>query len=174
MSSTSFRTPIPSYLPSTIRHLNIHNSQRISFFSFAPSVGVILDRDIEGNLSGSKWVTMDNFHISDGMMKDGHFSFQTQLPKLKSDSLSLNLVGSASINDWTLSLKVVQFSVKCPLTPPWYSHLSLISYLFGYGGFLGLAGITEILQFQTSMGSNSSQDIGSVWYTLIFFLFLLW
>ena len=38
---------------------------------------VILGQDIEGNLSGSKGVTMDNFHISGGMMKDGHFSSQT-------------------------------------------------------------------------------------------------
>ena len=27
------------------------------------------------------------FYISEGMVKDGHFSFQTQLPKLKSESL---------------------------------------------------------------------------------------
>ena len=40
-----------------------------------PVLRVILGRDIEGNLSGLKRVTMDNFHISDGMMKDGHFSF---------------------------------------------------------------------------------------------------
>ena len=31
--------------------------------------------------------TINNFYINDGMMKDGHFSFQAQLPKLKSNSL---------------------------------------------------------------------------------------
>ena len=31
-----------------------------------------------------------------------------------------------------------------PLTPSWYSHLALISYPFGYGGLLGLTGMTEI------------------------------
>ena len=46
-------------------------------------------------------------------------------------------------------------SVECPLTPPWYSHLALISYPFGYGGLLGLTGMTEIPWFWTSMGSNS-------------------
>ena len=33
---------------------------------------------------------------------------------------------------------------EMPPTPPWYSHLALTSYLFGYGGLLGLAGMTEI------------------------------
>ena len=43
-----------------------------------PMWRVVLDRDIEGNLSGSKGVTMDNFfYISERMMKDGHFSSQT-------------------------------------------------------------------------------------------------
>ena len=67
---------------------------------------------------------------------------------------------------------VVSF-VECPLTPLWYSHLALISYPFGYGGLLGLARMIEIPWFWTSIGSNSSQDIGSVWYTLVLFLFLL-
>ena len=56
-----------------------------------------------------------------------------------------DLIESVLIKDWTLSLKVVQSSVECPLTPPWYSHLALISYPLGYGGLLGLARITEIL-----------------------------
>ena len=32
-------------------------------------------------------MTIDNFHISDGVMKYGHFSSQTWLSKLKSNSL---------------------------------------------------------------------------------------
>ena len=35
------------------------------------------DRDIERNLLDSKEVTMDNFFISERMMKDDRFSFQT-------------------------------------------------------------------------------------------------
>ena len=31
-----------------------------------------------------------------------------------------------------------------PQTPPWFSHLALTSYLFRYGGLLGLARMTEI------------------------------
>ena len=48
---------------------------------------MILGQGREGNLSGSKGVTIDNFHISDGVMKDGHFSSKTWLSKLKSNSL---------------------------------------------------------------------------------------
>ena len=50
-------------------------------------MGVILGRIIERKIIRLKRVTMDNFSISEGMVKDGHFSFQTQLPKLKSNSL---------------------------------------------------------------------------------------
>ena len=61
--------------------------ERRFLFAFAPNVGVILGWDIEGNLSSSKGVTIDNFHISDGVMKYGHLSSQTWLSKLKSNSL---------------------------------------------------------------------------------------
>ena len=52
------------HLPSSIRHL-IAYSARGDFFSLLPPMWrVILGRDIEENLSGSKRVTMDNFSIS--------------------------------------------------------------------------------------------------------------
>ena len=67
---------------------------------------------------------------------------------------SLNLAGSALIKAWTLSLSGVQFSVECPWTSPWYSHLALRSYHSGYGGFLGLAGTMGILYFWTNIRSS--------------------
>ena len=54
VSSTSFRTPISSHLPLITRYLNIHNSQRISFFVFAPNVRVIFGRGIEGNYQAQR------------------------------------------------------------------------------------------------------------------------
>ena len=50
-------------------------------------MGVILGRVIEENYQaqwGDYWII---FYISEGMVKDGHFSFQKKLPKLKSTSL---------------------------------------------------------------------------------------
>ena len=53
---------------------------------------MILGRGRKGNLSGLKRVTIDNFDISDGVMKDGHFSSQTWLSKLKSNSLQKKMI----------------------------------------------------------------------------------
>ena len=66
-----------SYLPSSIRHLIVYNPLEKSFFVFAPSVGVILGRVIERNYQAQRGDYRIIFYISEGMMKDGHFSFQT-------------------------------------------------------------------------------------------------
>ena len=50
-------------------------------------MGVILGRVIEGNYQAQMGDYRIIFYISEGMVKDDHFSFQTQLPKLKSNSL---------------------------------------------------------------------------------------
>ena len=74
VSLTSFGSLFSSHLPSSIRHL-VAYSPLENIFCLCPLVqGVILGRVIERKLSGSK-------------VKDGHFSFQTQLPKLKSNFL---------------------------------------------------------------------------------------
>ena len=90
MSSTSFGTLFSSHLPSSIRHLITYSPLEKSFFAFAfcpPVQGVILGRVIKGNYQAQRGDYRIIFYISEGMMKDGHFSFQTQLPKLKSNSL---------------------------------------------------------------------------------------
>ena len=48
---------------------------------------MILGRVIEGNYQAQRGDYRIIFYISERMVKDGHFSFQTQLPKLKSNSL---------------------------------------------------------------------------------------
>ena len=76
--------------PSNIRHLTAYSPQRISFSSLTlpPTVG--------GDPWSGYW--KKNYQVQKGwlsdnvlqqwrMMKDGHFSFQTQSPKLKSNSL---------------------------------------------------------------------------------------
>ena len=89
MSSMSFGTLFSSHLSSSIRHLIAYSLLEKSFFAlaFAPSVGVILGRVIEGNYQAQRGDYRIIFYISEGMVKDGHFSFQTQLHKLKSNSL---------------------------------------------------------------------------------------
>ena len=80
-----------SDLPSSIRRLVAYSLLENIFFRLCALVWrMILGQDIEGNYQAQRGDYRIIFYISEGMVKDGHFSFQTQLPKLKSKSLQEN------------------------------------------------------------------------------------
>ena len=74
---------------------------------------MILGRVIEGNYQAQWEDYRIIFNIIEGMVKDGHFSFQTQLPKLKNNSLQ-EKNDLYNISFWLLDscLELIEF-FKC-------------------------------------------------------------
>ena len=76
--STSFGTPFPSHLPSSIRHLVIHDLERKIFFVFAPQCGgwslVWIQEEIHQAQKG--WLSYNFFMSVKGWLKMAIFHFK--------------------------------------------------------------------------------------------------